>query len=125
MLRYVVVKWHGALAMIITVPIAVAIFPPTSEIVGHAPWVVDPVLFLIGSPVLLLALFFVTDPATTPNTVAGGVLFGVGVGILAVLGKLYTSIAGVEMYGILLMNILTPFLNKITFHHNLTVENKS
>jgi electron transport complex protein RnfD len=115
MLRYVVIKWQAPLAMIITVPIVVAILPPTSEIVGHAPWVVDPILFLIGSPILLLALFFVTDPVTTPNTVAGGVIFGIGVGLLAVLGKLYTTIAGVEMYGILIMNVLTPYLNRLTF----------
>jgi electron transport complex protein RnfD len=115
MLRYVVIKWHAPVAMIITVPIAVAVLPPTPEIVGHAPWVVDPILFLIGSPTLLLAFFFVTDPATTPNTRAGSMLFGAGVGLLAVLGKLYTTIAGVEMYGILIMNILTPYFNRLTF----------
>jgi electron transport complex protein RnfD len=115
MLRYVVIKRHAAIAMIITVPIAVAILPPTPEIVGHAPWVVNPFLFLIGGPTLLLALFFVTDPATTPNTVAGSILFGVGVGLFAVLGKLYTTIAGVEMYGILVMNLLTPYLNRLSF----------
>jgi electron transport complex protein RnfD len=115
MLRYVAVKWQGAVAMIITVPIAVALLPATPEIVGHAPWVVNPILFLIGSPTLLLALFFVTDPATSPNTVAGNVLFGIGVGLFAVLGKLYTSIAGVEMYGILLMNLVSPWLNQLSF----------
>jgi len=125
MLRYVVVKWHGALAMIVTVPIAVALFPPTAEIVGHAPWVVNPILFLIGSPTLLLALFFVTDPATTPKTVAGNIIFGVAVGILAVLGKLYTSIAGVEMYGILVMNLCVSYLNHLTFHKTTVSENLS
>ncbi len=115
MLRYVVVKWQGAVAMIITVPILVFILPASVEVVGHAPWVGDPLLFLIGSPTLLLALFFVTDPATSPNTVAGCVLFGIGVGIFAVLGKLYTSIAGVEMYGILLMNLFVPLLNRLSF----------
>ncbi len=130
MLRYVVVKHHAALAMIITVPIAVALFPPTSEMVGHAPWVADPFLFLIGSPTLLLALFFVTDPATSPNTVAGSIIFGVVIGLLAVLGKLYTTIAGVEMYGILIMNIFVPYLNKLTFttalpdKHVFTTEKK-
>ncbi len=115
MLRYVVLKWQGAVAMIITVPILVFLLPASVEVVGHAPWVGDPLLFLIGSPTLLLALFFVTDPATSPNTIAGCVLFGICVGIFAVLGKLYTSIAGVEMYGILLMNVCVPLLNKLSF----------
>lgn len=114
-LRYVVIKWQAPVAMVLTVPILVAVLPPTAEIVGHAPWVVDPILFLIGSPILLLAFFFVTDPVSSPNTVAGGIVFGVGVGVFAVLGKLYTSIAGVEMYGILVMNFLTPYLNRLTF----------
>jgi len=115
MLRYVVVKWHAAVAMIITVPIAVAVLPPTAEIVGHAPWVLDPILFLIGGPTLLLAFFYVTDPATTPNTAAGTIIFGIGVGLFAVIGKLYTSIVGIEMYGILIMNLFTPFINRLSF----------
>lgn len=122
MLRYVVIKWHASIAMIITVAVAVAVLPVTSEIVGHAPWVVDPVLFLIGGPTLLLALFFVTDPATTPNTVAGSIIFGIGVALFAVFGKLYTTIAGVEMYGILIMNALTPYLSQLTFEKKLIPE---
>ncbi len=115
MLRYVVVKRHAALAMIVTVPLAVLALPPGTEIVGHAPWVANPILFLIGGPTLLLAFFFMTDPATTPQTVAGSVLFGIGVALIAVFGRLYTDIAGVEMYGILVMNLLTPYLNRFSF----------
>lgn len=115
MLRYVVIKRHAALAAIITVLIAVWVLPPVADVVGHAPWVMDPFLFLIGGPMLLLSFFFVTDPVTTPNTIAGATVFGIGVGLFAVLGKLYTNIAGVEMYGILIMNMFTPFLNRLTF----------
>jgi electron transport complex protein RnfD len=115
MLRYVVVKRHAALAMLVAVPLAVLALPPSTEIVGHAPWVANPVLFLIGGPTLLLAFFFMTDPATTPQTIAGAVIFGIGVALMAVYGKLYTNIAGVEMYGILVMNLLTPYLNRFSF----------
>lgn len=114
-LKYVVIKRHAAVALIITVPVAVAVLPAPVDVIGHAPWVMDPFLFLIGGPTLLMAFFFLTDPSTTPKTPAGGVIFGVGVGVMAVLGKLYTSVPGVEMYGILLMNLLTPTLNKLTF----------
>ena len=115
LLRYVVIKRHAAIAAILTVPIAVWVLPPSADVVGHAPWVMDPFLFLIGGPMLLLSLFFVTDPVTSPNTLAGALIFGIGVGLMAVLGKLYTTVAGVEMYGILIMNIFTPYLNKLTF----------
>lgn len=114
-LRFVVLKWHAAVAMICTVPLAVLAFPAPADVVGHAPWVMDPLLFLIGGPTMLMALFFLTDPATTPKTPAGGIIFGVCVALMAVYGKLYTSIAGVEMYGILVMNLLTPYLNRLSF----------
>jgi NADH:ubiquinone oxidoreductase subunit F (NADH-binding)/Na+-translocating ferredoxin:NAD+ oxidoreductase RnfD subunit len=111
MLKYVVIKREAAISMILTVPIVVFLVPDTPEIVGHAPWVSDPLLYLIGGPSLLMAFFFLTSPSTTPNTKIGGILFGVGVGILSVLGKMYTTIAGVEMYSILIMNFLVPVLD--------------
>ena len=114
-LRHVVLKWHAAIALICTVPLAVLVFPAPADVIGHAPWVMNPLLFLIGGPTLLMALFFLTDPATTPKTPAGGIIFGVAVGLMAVAGKLYTTIAGVEMYGILVMNLLTPWLNRLSF----------
>jgi len=111
MLKYVVIKREAAISMILTVPIVVFLVPDTPEIVGHAPWVSDPFLYLIGGPSLLMAFFFLTSPSATPNTKIGGLLFGVGVGILSVLGKMYTTIAGVEMYSILIMNFLVPVLD--------------
>ncbi len=120
MLRYVVIKREAALAMLLSVPIVAFVAPDSVKIIGHAQWTSDPILYLIGGPTMLIAFFFLTDPATTPNTRWGGVLFGIGVGVFAVLGKMYTTIAGVEMYGILLMNLLTPRLNKITAAHKRT-----
>lgn len=114
-LRFIVLKWQAALALILTVPLAVLVFPAPADVVGHAPWVMNPLLFLIGGPTLLMAFFFLTDPATTPKTPAGCVIFGVCVGVMAVAGKLYTTIPGVEMYGILVMNFLTPQLNRLSF----------
>jgi electron transport complex protein RnfD len=114
-LRFIVLKWHAAVAMIATVPLTVLMLPAPVEVVAHAPWVMEPLFFLIGGPTLLIAFFFLTDPATTPKTPAGGIIFGVCTGIMAVTGKLYTSIPGVEMYGILVMNLLTPLLNRLSF----------
>jgi NADH:ubiquinone oxidoreductase subunit F (NADH-binding)/Na+-translocating ferredoxin:NAD+ oxidoreductase RnfD subunit len=111
MLKYVVIKREAAISMILTVPIVVFLVPDTPEIVGHAPWVSDPLLYLIGGPSFFMAFFFLTSPSTTPNTKMGGILFGVGVGVLSVLGKMYTTIAGVEMYSILIMNFLVPVLD--------------
>ena len=116
MLRYVVIKREAAIAMILTVPAVVFLLPDTPEIVGHAPWMSEPLVYLMGGPTLLMAFFFVTAPETSPNTIKGGIIFGIAVGALSVLGKMYTSIAGVEMYAILIMNLMVPLLNSKRFN---------
>ncbi len=112
MLTVVVVKRHAALAMILAVPLTVICLPPAADIVGHAPWALNPLVYLLAGNTLLLATFFATDPVTTPNSRWGAVLFGVGVGVLGVLARLYTSIPGPEMYAVLLMNLMVPLLDR-------------
>lgn len=117
MLRYVVIKREATIAMLLTVPIVVFLLPDSPEIVGHAPWMSEPLVYLMGGPTLLMAFFFVTGPEASPNTIKGGIIFGVGVAVLSVLGKMYTSIAGIEMYAILMMNLMVPMLNSKRFRH--------
>jgi len=117
MLRYVVIKREAAIAMILAVPMTVFLLPDTVEVVGHAPWVSQPLVYLLGGPTLLMAFFFLTAPETTPNTVRGNILFGVGVGVLSVLGRMHTSIPGAEMYAILLMNLTVPWLDGRRWRH--------
>ncbi len=114
MFRYVVVKRDAAIAMLVTVPLLAMVLPPTIEIIGHAPWVSDPIIYLFGGSTLLMAIFFATDPVTTPATRLGCVIFGVGAATIGVLGKFYTPIPGCDMYGILVMNALTPMLDRMT-----------
>ncbi|MCP4121854.1 MAG: hypothetical protein GY751_08890 [Bacteroidetes bacterium] len=114
MFRYVIIKKEAAIALILAAPALILMLPVTPEIVGHAPWVGNPVYYLFGGSTLLTALFFATDPATTPNRKIAGIIFGIGVAVIGVLGKLYTSILGAEMYGILIMNLFTPVLEKFS-----------
>ncbi len=111
--RYVIIKKEAAISLIIASPLLILMLPVTSEIVGHAPWVGNPIYYLFGGSTLLTAFFFATDPATTPNRKILGIIFGCGVACVGVFGKLYTTILGAEMYGILIMNLLTPALEKI------------
>lgn len=111
MFTFVVVKRTPALTLLLLTPCLVAVLPPSAAITGHAPWVLEPAYFLLGSATLLNATFFCTDPSTTPDTRLGGVLFGAGAAVIGVLGRVYTEIPGAEMYGILVMNLLTPGLD--------------
>ena len=113
MFRYVIIKKEAAISLIIASPLLILMLPVTSEIVGHAPWVGNPIYYLFGGSTLLTALFFATDPATTPNRKILGIIFGCGVACAGVFGKLYTTLLGAEMYGILIMNLFTPLIEKV------------
>ncbi len=55
-----------------------------------------------------------TDYATTPNTKWGKVVFGLGCGLITVLIRLFGSYPEGVSFSILLMNILTPYIERWT-----------
>ena len=72
-------------------------------------------LFMLGSGGLLFgAVFMVTDPVTTPLTPKGAWIFGLGVGVLVVLIRLFGGLPEGVMYSILLMNAVTPLIDRKT-----------
>ena len=88
------------------------------------------VLFLVatGSPVYALyeilsgglflgAVFMATDYVTTPITVKGKVVFCVCCGIITFVIRRFCSLPEGVSFSILIMNILTPFVEKLT--HNV------
>ncbi len=62
----------------------------------------------------LFAFFIVTDPVTTPAAGKGRVLFGVGCGILTAVYSFYGSYAEGLALSVLLMNVLTPWIDRFT-----------
>ena len=66
----------------------------------------------IGSSIFL-AFFMATDPATTPLTYTGQLVFGVGLGILTVLIQTYMGFWGGSILALVIMNLTTPFLDNI------------
>lgn len=53
-----------------------------------------------------------TDYATTPITPAGQVIFAAGCGLLTILIRQFSSWPEGTMFAILLMNLVTPLLDK-------------
>ena len=74
----------------------------------------DPVYHVLSGGLLLGAIFMATDYVTTPYTNAGRLVFGAGAGLLTVLFRVYGSFPEGVSFAILLMNILTPYINKLT-----------
>jgi electron transport complex protein RnfD len=63
---------------------------------------------------LLGAIYMATDPVTSPITPRGAWVFGIGVGILVVLIRVFGGLPEGVMYAILLMNAATPLINRLT-----------
>jgi electron transport complex protein RnfD len=73
----------------------------------------DPVFGLLSGGLAFGAFFMATDYVTSPLTPWGRILFGAGAGIITVLIRKLGNYPEGVTYGILIMNALTPFLNRL------------
>ncbi len=67
---------------------------------------------VLAGGVLFGGVFMVTDPVTTPVTLPGKIVYGVGAGCFTVLFRLRSNMSDGVLYSILLMNMLTPAIDK-------------
>ena len=74
----------------------------------------NPVYQILSGGLMLGAIFMATDYVTSPVTRAGKVVFGIGCGLLTVLIRLYGSLPEGVSFAIVLMNILTPLIERVT-----------
>ena len=63
---------------------------------------------------MLGAFFMATDYTTTPTTPKGQIVFALGCGIITVLIRVWGGYPEGVSYSILLMNIATPLIDKLT-----------
>ena len=72
-------------------------------------------LFMLFSGGLMLgAVFMATDMVTSPTTPKGAWIYGVGIGALVVVIRLWGGLPEGVMYAILLMNSVVPSINRAT-----------
>ena len=69
---------------------------------------------VLSGGLILGAFFMATDYATTPVTGKGKVIFGIGCGLITFLIRNYGNYPEGVSFSILLMNILTPYIDKLT-----------
>ncbi len=74
----------------------------------------DPLVHLLSGALILAAFFMVTDYVTTPTTPLGKLIFGVGAGLLTGLLRIYSAMPEGVSFAILLMNILSPHIERWT-----------
>ncbi|MGE5560628.1 MAG: RnfABCDGE type electron transport complex subunit D [Chloroflexota bacterium] len=84
--------------------------------VGLMSWIFggDPLLHVLSGGLILGAFFMATDYVTSPVTPRGRIIFGIGCGIITVMIRLWGGYPEGVCYSILIMNIVTPLIDKFT-----------
>ncbi len=107
-----VISWHTPAAFIAVVAIM-------SFICGK-----DALYQVLSGGLLLGAFFMATDYSTTPSTKWGKIIFGIGCGLITILIRFWGNLPEGVSFSILLMNILTPYISKLTQNKPLVGEAK-
>lgn len=74
----------------------------------------DGTFHLLSGGLMLGAVFMATDPVTSPVTPRGCWIFAAGTGVLVILIRQFGGLPEGVMYSILLMNALTPLIDRLT-----------
>ena len=74
----------------------------------------NPITAVLSGGVLLGAVFMATDYVTSPTTKWGQIIFGIGCGVLTCIIRFWGGYPEGVSFAILLMNVLTPLLDKWT-----------
>lgn len=92
----------------------------TVFLLGELIHLINPVKFpspffqVLAGGLLLGAFFMATDPVTTPITIKGRWIFGIGSGVLLIGIRIWGGLPEGVMYSILLMNMTVPLINRYT-----------
>jgi len=74
----------------------------------------SPLFMLFSGGLMLGAMYMATDMVTSPVTTRGAWVYGIGIGLLVVLIRVWGGLPEGVMYAILLMNAMVPFINRAT-----------
>ncbi len=74
----------------------------------------DPIYHLISGGLMLGTFFMATDWVTSPVTDRGKVVFGIAIGVLVVLFRVYLGPTEGVAFSILIMNACVPLIERVT-----------
>lgn len=112
MLQQKVITWHVPISVLVSVFCFSGIF-----------WLIDPVQYadplfhVLSGGVMLGAVFMATDYVTSPVSHKGMLIFGLGIGFITVLIRLFGSYPEGISFAILIMNAFVPLINKYAKQH--------
>jgi Na+-translocating ferredoxin:NAD+ oxidoreductase RnfD subunit len=106
------VKWRITLAYFVSIAVLSLVF---ATMFGDTDLTVRLLFELFIGSSIFLGFFMATDPATTPFTSIGQIIFGVGLGILTILIQTYMNFFGGSLLALLIMNLTVPLIDRISF----------
>jgi electron transport complex protein RnfD len=98
------------------IPVGVLLVALISVELGHYTELTPfgPLHHLISGSLLFGAFFIATDPVSSPLTTPGKLVYGMGIGFLIVVMRLFSSYPEGVMFAVLVMNAMVPLLNRWT-----------
>ena len=102
-----IITFHIPVSIILTVAIFTGILWK-SDPTRYA----DPLFHLMTGGLLLGAIFMATDYVTSPMTAGGMWVYGIGIGIITVLIRVFGAYPEGVQFAILIMNAFVPLINK-------------
>lgn len=102
-----IITWHIPVSYLLTV----VLFTGVLWFINPDSYV-DPIFHLLAGGLMLGAVFMATDMATSPMTWKGMLVFGFGCGVLTVLIRIWGAYPEGVSFAILIMNAVTPLINK-------------
>lgn len=102
-----IITWH----IPVTIFATVIVFSGILHLCNPAQFA-DPVFHLLSGGMMLGAIFMATDYVTSPMSVKGMVIYGVGIGLLTVVIRLFGAYPEGMSFAILIMNAVTPLINR-------------
>lgn len=111
-----VITWHIPVTFIGTVFVA-SLFMENMNVQSA-------LILTLSGGLFLGAIFMATDYVTSPATAWGKIIFGVGAGLITFLIRYFGAYPEGVSFAILLMNILTPYIDSWTKHKILVLGGK-
>lgn len=105
-----VITWHAPLGMLLALGLMALLFWNGSGVESNG----SPLFHLFSGATMLGAFFIITDPVSGATSNAGRFVFGVGVGILLYVIRIWGGFPDAVAFATLLMNMVAPTIDYYT-----------
>lgn len=102
-----IITWHIPVSILLTVTVFTGILWLSNPSLNP-----NPLFHLLSGGLMLGAIFMATDYVTSPMNPRGMLIYGVGIGILTVVIRVFGAYPEGVQFAILIMNAFTPLINK-------------